>query len=104
MPGTAHSADAQLFKPYAIGQVNAVTERSLADPRGVATFGAQLIVADSHRILFWNGAPWSLTNGKAADGVVGAANFHDEPPPPMGQVRVDGQQRLWTLRGDTIST
>lgn len=103
VPGIAHSADAQLFKPYTIGQANAVTERSLGDPRGIATYGAQLIVADSHRILFWNGAPWCLTNGKAADGVVGASNFHEEPPPPMGQVRVDGEHRLWTIRGDTIS-
>ncbi len=101
--GVAHSADAQVFKPYTIAQVNAVTRKSLGDPRGVATGAGQLIVADGGRILFWNNAPWSLTNGKAAEGVIGPSNFNAELSPAFGQVRVDGQSRLWTMRGDAIS-
>jgi sugar lactone lactonase YvrE len=102
-PGTAHSADRQVFKPYTIGQVNAVTAKSLGDPRGVATNGDQLVVADAGRILFWNNAPASLTNGKAADGVVGPSNFNAEFSPPFGELQVDNQNHLWTMRVNTIS-
>ena len=102
--GVAHSADAQLFRPYIIGQVNAVTARSLGDPRGVTTSqSGQIIVADGGRILFWSNWPWSLSNGQAADGFVGPANANSEMSPPFGQVRVDGLNRLWTMRSDAIS-
>ena len=101
--GIAHSADVQLFKPYILGERNSMTERSLADPRGIALGAGQLIISDGPRFLFWNDAPASLTNGKAADGVIGAPNFNQPTEPPTGPIAVDGQDQLWAMRDHTLS-
>lgn len=100
--GIAHSADVQLFQGYSPGAVNFVSERGLSDPRGIAKWNDQLIVSDGTRILFWNGAPASLTNGKAADGVIIAPNFNTPMNPPIGTIKVDGQNRLWVLNINTV--
>ena len=101
--GLAHAADVQVFQGYTPGEANAITERGLSDPRGIATWEDQLIISDGGRILFWNNAPDSLTNGKAADGVIIAPNFNTALDSPTGEIKVDGQNRLWVLSSDTIS-
>lgn len=101
--GVAHSADVQLFQGYTPGTANSVTGRGLSDPRGIAKWNDQLIISDGTRILFWNGAPASLTNGKAADGVIIAPNFNTPMNTPIGIVKVDGQNRLWVLNINTVS-
>lgn len=100
--GTAHAADAQILKPYTIGEHNHVSERGLWAPRGVATWHDQIIVADAGRLLFWNSTPWALQNGQPADGVVGAPNFNQQASPHFGPIRADDAGRLWALRGDRI--
>lgn len=101
-PGIAHSADAQIFKPYVLGEFNHVSERGLLSPRGVTTWGGQIVVADAGRILFWESDPWSLENGQPADGVVGAPNFNLQVEPHFGPIDVDDEGRLWALRGERV--
>lgn len=101
--GIAHSADAQIFKGYILGEVNSVTARGLFWPRGIASAAGQLIVSDGGRLLFWNDAPESLANYKPADGVVGAPNFNSTDPWAFGPIRADDQNRLWALQADKIA-
>ena len=100
--GIAHSADAQIFKSYILAEANSVTARGLFSPRGIASAAGQLIVSDAGRLLFWNGAPGSLFNGKPADGVVGAPDFNSMDPWHFGPIRADEQGRLWALQADKI--
>ncbi len=77
--GTAHSANADIFKAYQFGRMNQVGPSGLNSPNGVAVSGGQLIVTDAGRILFWNDTA-SLTNGQPADGYAGEGvnNFQYE--------------------------
>lgn len=67
----------------------ATTQTGLASPEGVWSDGKKLVVADSgnHRVLIWNTVPTS--NDKAADVVVGQADFtsNDQPPPVAQSLR-----------------
>jgi sugar lactone lactonase YvrE len=101
-PGIAHSANAQIFKPYIIGEMNHTSRYGLSSPRGVAVWGSQIIVADPGRLLFWNHPVWDLENGQPADGVVGAPNFSININPVIGPIRTDATGKLWVLRGAEI--
>lgn len=101
-PGTAHSADARIFKPYQFAEYNSTTTGSLWAARGIAATADQLIIADQSTILFWND-PLTMVNGETADGYVGnpdprrfdyLANF--------GRIRQDHAGHLWVLRGGQI--
>src|SRR5262249_14488164 len=99
--GIAHSADARLFKPYQFAEFNSTTLGSLFSARGVAVANNQLVVADAGRLLFWNNA-LSSTNGRDADGLVGATSSRVQEDPPFGRIRQDSVGRLWALRGSEI--
>ena len=99
--GIAHSADARLLPPFQFTVPNEVGLGGIYSARGVAVAQNQVIVADSGRLLFWND-PASVSNGRPADGFVGASNPNVEPQPPFGRVRADGRGHLWAIRGDSI--
>lgn len=102
-PGTAHSTDARIFRAQGWwAPPNFVGPYGLNTPVGVEVAAGQLIVVDQGRILFWNN-PWSLTNGKPADGYVGTESFsHSLPYPRWARVRADQNGRLWVIREDKI--
>jgi hypothetical protein len=100
--GKAHSANAQIFKPYIIGEMNHTSLNGLAAPRGVAVWGSQLIVADTGRLLFWNRNVWDLSNGQPADGFVGSPSASLNLNPHFSGIRVDENNNLWAMRGDSI--
>ena len=100
--GVAHSADKQIFKPYAIGEFNHVSINALMSPRGVAVSNGQIIVADTGRILFWNTKPSELANGQPADGYVGAPGSSMQKEPHFGKVDVDGLGHLYAIHGEII--
>ena len=103
-PGISHSADILLFKPHFLGEANSLTKKGFFSPRGIATAGGQLIVADSGRLMFWNNAPASLSNGKPADGIVGASNDFTLNPHNFGRIKADSQNHLWVIHTDLNNT
>ena len=113
--GRSHSADKRLAIPLQFAVHNHVDAASLYSPRGVAVHEStdgrsQLIVADRGRLLFWEDLG-SLTNGRPADGWVGANDAAGRPSPLLqsvpdfGRVRSDRASpsaHLWAVRGDEI--
>ena len=89
--------DKRLFSPP--GEINFTSPRELHNGHGVAVFEDQLIVADTKRLLFWNGIA-ALKNGELADGVVGEAYWSPSGETCCGQLKVDGAGRLWVLGTD----
>lgn len=81
---------------------NTITSRRLEHPAwvGVTTAANQLIVGVG-RLLFWNDLT-TLTNGKPADGYVGAASFTEQPDPQFTQVKSDNSNRVWAVKGSQI--
>ena len=61
---------------------------------GVALFQDQLVVADTHRLMFWNGLE-TLANGKPADGVIGDEAYHLVWPSCCENIKADEAGRLW---------
>lgn len=88
------------------GFPNAITAAGLSLPSGVAAGGGRIYVTDTdnHRVLWWTDA--GFVNGKAADGVLGQADFTsalsnrggataaNTLSSPMG-VAVDGAGNVW---------
>ena len=89
--------DRRLFSPP--GGKNFKGPRELHNGHGVAVFEDQLIVADTKRLLFWNGIA-ALKNGELADGVVGETYWSPSGETCCGQIKVDGAGRLWVLGTD----
>ncbi len=67
---------------------------------GVAATASQVVVADG-RLLFWNN-PQNLTNGKAADGYLGASSFTEIPSPQFSQVKSDASGRIWAAKVNEV--
>lgn len=65
--GGSVTTPTRLF-PWDSGRLSGISSKGFNAIYGVAWAKDQLIVADEGRILFWNDAPRSLSNGKAADG------------------------------------
>lgn len=101
-PGIAHSADQQIFKPFAFREFNHASERAMISPRGVITANEQIIIADMGRILFWNATAAELTNGQPADGYVAAPNPHEHPEPHFGKIDADEANHLYAIHGESI--
>jgi len=71
-------------------------------PLGLEVTAGQLIVADSARLLFWNGLD-NLSNHKPADGVIGQPDLYTNPRwnPHFGRIRADQKENLWVVRGSS---
>ena len=72
---------------------NLANSEGMNGGRGMVIYGDQLVVSSYGRLLFWNGLD-SLSNGKPADGVVGARH-HRELLPCCDRIKVDDAGRLW---------
>ncbi len=87
-------ADKRLFYPPF--DANFQDRNGLHSPRGIAIWQDQLVVADRHRLLFWNGLD-SLSDGRPADGLIGdefqVGSWHY----CCGRLKVDTAGRLWVL-------
>jgi hypothetical protein len=96
LQGSNYILDRNLFSPpYGYNKMGAA---NLAwSVEGVEVAGDQLIVSDGARLLFWNNKA-SLTNGKAADGVVGAVDFESQSTEGCcRRIKKDNSNRLWTI-------
>ncbi len=104
MPGTAHSADVDVFKPYQFSFMNQVGPAGINSSNGIAVSNGQLVVADHGRILFWNNTS-TLTTGQPANGYtgVGVHNFQYENQVGYGRMAADKASHLWVVNssGDT---
>jgi sugar lactone lactonase YvrE len=103
------AADLKLYQDP--DTVNWLTKSSLEVPTGIATYDSggthQLIVSDGYRILYWND-PISATNGKAADGIVGASDQSGSEATQnannYGRIAKDGANHLYVLHKNVIPT
>jgi sugar lactone lactonase YvrE len=99
-PDGTWQEDLQLFSPP--GGYNQTSGRRLEHPAwvGLTVTQNQLIVADG-RLLFWNN-PTTVTQGKPADGYVGAASVTELPNPGFGQVKSDASGRVWVTKASEV--
>ncbi len=87
----------RLYTPTSYG--NYVDENSMASVSGVVVTDNQVISADSGRILFWNTPDGvsDLSDGKPADGYVGAPDFNTLEPQCCFGLKKDNSNHLYTL-------
>jgi hypothetical protein len=99
-PDGTYQEDLQLFSPP--GGYNLTTGRRLEHPAwvGVTVTQNQLIVADG-RLLFWNN-PTTVTQGKPADGFVGASSITELPNPGFTQAKSDASGRVWVTKASEV--
>ncbi len=84
--------DWRLFHP--VNDYNVMTKSSLRSPRGIAVWQDQLIVADTYRLLFWNGTD-TLANGRPPDGLIGDESLTGLFPMCCARIKVDQAGHLW---------
>ena len=89
---TVSTPDMRFFHPP--GEANVFGVKGLRNADGIALFRDQLIAADTHRLLLWNGLD-TLTNGQAADGVVGDDIYKSVWPSCCENIKADDAGRLW---------
>ena len=101
-PNFAYPADKRIFLPLQYAVPNHVGPTGFNGPNGVAVAGRQLILAEAHRLMFWNDTS-SLTNGQPADGCLGNFDSPDclfEGPHiglVYGRINADQASHLWVI-------
>lgn len=101
--GKTYSANLRMFHPPS-GMNNIYGKRGFNYANGIVTTDSQTIIADGHRIMFWNtpGGISDISNFEEADGVAGATDFDKGfPGRPYGKIRAY-QDKLWVLHRSNI--
>jgi sugar lactone lactonase YvrE len=89
--GVVIQPEQRLFSPpYGY---NSISDDTLHLASGVAVSGEQLIASDGTRLMYWNGLK-TLTNGKAADGIIGSSE-QSWGATCCNRIKPDAASRLW---------
>lgn len=100
--GSTTAVSNVLFTP---GQGGDIDDTGIGTGGGVVVSNNQLIVADGGRVLFWDipGGVGDLTNGKPADGFIGASSFTTRAGGCCNTMKADESNHLyvgWNSNGD----